>query len=131
MTEKAAGDRRACNVLVVDDEADLRTLVTLTLEFEDGLSVVATAASATEAIVRADEVDPDLVILDHMLGGPMTGLQVAAQLRATHPGTRVILFSAAKDVIDLREHVVDAVVSKMDIGELPSIIQRVLADRTG
>jgi DNA-binding NarL/FixJ family response regulator len=128
MVEQAPGDgRRVWNVLIVDDEADLRTLVTLTLGFEDDLAVVATAATAGEAIVRADETEPDVVILDHMLGGPVTGLQVADQLRETHPSTRVILFSAAKDVIDLREHPVDAVVSKMDIGDLPGIIQRVLA----
>ena len=127
----AGGGRRVWNVLIVDDEADLRTLVTLTLGFEEDLAVVATASSAVEAIVLADETDPDLVILDHMLGGPVTGLQVADQLRATHPATRVILFSAAQDVVDLRDHAVDAVVAKMDSGELPAIIQRVLAPSRG
>ena len=113
-------------VLVVDDEADLRTLVRLTLEFDDHLAVVATASDAAEALVAAQETHPDLVILDYMLGGPVTGLQVADQLRTAHPGTRVIIFSAAQDVIDLRDGRIDAVVAKMDIGDLPSIVRRVL-----
>ena len=128
MTDEAGevGDR-TWNVLVVDDEADLLTLVRLTLEYEDRMSVVATASTPGEAIAAAEETRPDLVILDQMLGGPVTGLQVAERLREAHPDTPVILFSAAETVIDLREHRVAAVVAKMDIDELPTIIRRVMA----
>jgi len=115
------------SVLVVDDEADLRTLVQLTLEFDDDLMVVATAGGAAEAVTLAAEVDPDLVVLDQMLGGPVTGLEVAGQLRALHPRTRVIMFSAADDAVDLRDERIDAVVPKMEIGELPAIVRRLLA----
>ena len=115
---------RVWNVLVVDDEADLRALVRLTLEFEDDLRVIATAADPDEAVRAAAEVRPDLVILDQMLGGPVTGLQVADKLRAEHPAARVIIFSAVEDVIDLREGRVDAFVPKMAINELPAVIRR-------
>ena len=125
-----AGER-VWNVLVVDDEADLLTLIRLTLEYDDLQSVVTTATSAAEAIASAAETAPDLVVLDQMLGGPVTGLQVADQLHRAHPDTRVILFSAATDVIDLREHPVDAVVAKMDVGELPTVIRQVLAPSVG
>ena len=122
---------RVWQVLVVDDEADLRTLVRLTLEFDDASMVVATAGNPTEALAAAEETSPDLVILDQLLGGPVTGLQVAEQLRTAHPSARVIIFSAAQDVVDLRDpassDVVDAVLAKMDIGDLPSVIRRVLA----
>jgi DNA-binding NarL/FixJ family response regulator len=123
------GEEPVWHVLVVDDEPDLRELVTLTLEFDEHLLVVATASSAGEAMVLAGETQPDLVVLDHMLGGPVTGLQVADQLRAAFPSTRVILFSAADVVIDLREHRVDAVLSKMDIDALPDTARRVLLDQ--
>ena len=121
--------QRAWKVLVVDDEVDLLTLVRLTLQFEDDPIVVTTAATPAEAVVVTRELHPDLVILDHLLGGPMTGLQMVGALRTASPGTRVIIFSAAKEVIDLRDHDegVDAVVAKMDIGELPAVIRRVLA----
>lgn len=130
MSSGGGGGQR-WSVLVVDDEADLRRLVRLTLEFDDDLMVVATAGDATEALDVAREVSPDLVVLDQMLGGPVTGLQVAAQLRALDPSTRVIMFSAADRVIDLRDHPVDAVVPKMEISELPAVVRRVLADVRG
>lgn len=122
-----SGTTRVWQVLVVDDEDDLRTLVRVTLEYEDGVEVIADAATPAEALELADRVSPDLVILDQLLGGPVTGLQVAGRLHAAHPETRVIMFSAAQDVIDLRDHVgVDAVLAKMDIGELPAVVRRVL-----
>lgn len=125
MTDGGEGEP-VWNVLVVDDEADLRTLVRLTLEFEDELMVVTTAAGASEAVAAAAAVPPDLVILDQMLGGRVSGMQVAEQLRTLHPAARVIIFSAGQDVIDLRDRRVDAIVPKMDINELPGIIRRIL-----
>lgn len=121
----AGAGERVWNVLVVDDEADLLALVRLTLEYDDLRSIVATASTAAEALASAAETTPDLVVLDQMLGGPVTGLHVARQLRLAHPEARVILFSAS-DVIDLREHAVDAVLAKMDVGELPTVIRQVL-----
>lgn len=119
------GDERGVTVLVVDDEADLRTLVRLILEFEDGVVLVATASGPAEALRIAAETPPDVVVLDHMLGDRVTGLQVAAEFRAAHPNARLIIFSAA-DVIDLREGRVDAFLPKMDIDELPAMIRRVM-----
>ena len=122
-----AAGQRDWNVLVVDDEVDLLTLVRRTLEFEDDCSIV-TASTAAEAMARAAETPPDVVVLDHVLGGPVTGLQLADRLRRAHPRTRVVLFSAVTDVIDLRDHPVDAVVAKMDVGDLASVVRRVLDD---
>jgi DNA-binding NarL/FixJ family response regulator len=119
------GDDRAVTVLVVDDEADLRTLVRLILEFEDGVTGVATASGADEALRLAAECEPDVVVLDQMLGDRVTGLQVAAEFRAAHPNARLIIFSAT-DVVDLRAGRVDAFLPKMDIDELPATIRRVL-----
>jgi DNA-binding NarL/FixJ family response regulator len=115
------------SVLIVDDEPDLRALVRLTLQFEDGLEVVGMASDADEAVACVESTSPDLVVLDHLLGGPVTGLQVADLVRSLRPGTRVILFSAADAVIDLRDGRVDAVVSKMDLVTLPEVARRVLA----
>lgn len=122
------GGDRVWSVVVVDDEEDVRRLVQLTLQFDDELQVVATARSADEALGMLEDVAPDLVVLDHLLGGPVTGLQVAGRLRAALPATRVILFSAADTVIDLRDSNVDAVVSKMDLGSLPDVARRVLVN---
>jgi CheY-like chemotaxis protein len=114
------------HVLVVDDEPDLRKLVQLTLEFDAQLEVVAVASTAAEAVDAAERTSPDLIVLDHKLGGGETGLAIADRLRQAIPGVRLILFSANADVIDLRDSAVDAVVAKTEISRLPEIAHRLL-----
>ena len=129
VTGAGAEDGRVWRVLVADDEDDLRHLMALTLEFDDRLSVVASARSGDEAIELADATELDLAVLDQMLGGPLTGLDVADALRSSHPGLRVILFSAADQVLDPSVTTgagVDAVVAKTEIGDLADIALRVL-----
>src|SRR4051794_12639079 len=124
----STGEDRVWRVLVADDEDDLRRLMTMTLEFDDRLQVVASARSGAEAVELGGDADLDLAVLDQMLGGPMTGLDVADALRASHPGLRVILFSAADQPLDLGEGRIDALVSKTEIGDLAEIARRVLGE---
>jgi CheY-like chemotaxis protein len=113
-------------VLVVEDEADLRKLVKVTLEFDEELVVVALAGSAVEAVEAAQRTSPDLIVLDNKLGGGETGLDIAARLREANPGVRLVLFSANSDIIDLRDSPVDAVLAKTDISRLPEVVHRLL-----
>ena len=122
----AASDARVWRVLVADDEADLRRLMTMALEFEERLEVVASASDGAEAIALAQDLRPDLAILDQMLGGPVTGLDVAGHLRATQPHIKLILFSAASHEDDLLAGRVDELVTKTDISDLGDIALRVL-----
>ena len=121
-----AAEPRVWRVLLADDEADLRRLMTMAIEFEDRLKVVASAADGAEAIALAQDLRPDLAILDQMLGGPVTGLDVAGHLRATQPGIKLILFSAASHEDDLLAGRVDELVTKTDISDLGDIALRVL-----
>jgi two-component system nitrate/nitrite response regulator NarP len=121
-----AGEQQVWRVLVADDEADLRRLITMAVEFDDRLSVVGAASSGAEAITMAHELQPDLAILDQMLGGPVTGLDVAGHVRATQPHVRLILFSAADHAEDLLAGRVDMTVTKTDIGDLADIACRLL-----
>ena len=124
--ESATGNR-VWRVLVADDEDDLRQLMTMTLEFDDQLQVVASASTGAEAIELAGANAVDLAVLDQMLGGPLSGLDVAAALRSSQPGVRVILFSAADQVLADGDTRIDALVSKTEIGDLAEIARRVLA----
>ena len=79
-------------VLVVDDAANLRELLTLLLDIEDDFEVVGSAADGEEAISAAQQLHPDIVLLD--LAMPvMDGLQALPQLRAELPGARIVIFS--------------------------------------
>ena len=113
-------------MLVADDQPELRRLMAMTLEFDGRLEVVASAGNGAEAIEMAHDVRPDLAVLDQMLGGPVSGLDVAGHLRATHPDCKLILFSAASHDDDLLAGRVDALVTKTDIADLGDIALRVL-----
>jgi len=66
-------------VLVVDDEFILRDLMRTILE-EEGYSVI-TASNGEEALTKADNERPDLIILDLMMPGK-SGLEVCKILKS-------------------------------------------------
>ena len=79
-------------VLVVDDAANLRELLTLLLEIEDDFEVVGTAADGAQALREASTLHPDVVLLD--LAMPvMDGLQALPLLRECVPQARIVIFS--------------------------------------
>src|SRR5690606_2451169 len=83
-------------LLVVDDEPNIRELLSASLRFA-GFDVVA-AADGREAVQLAERVRPDLVVLDVMLPD-LDGFAVAERLRAT--GRRVpVLFLTARDATE-------------------------------
>jgi DNA-binding NarL/FixJ family response regulator len=83
---------RRDRVLVVDDAANLRELLTILLDVEDDFEVVGTAADGEQAIVAAERLQPDIVLLD--LAMPvMDGLQALPQLREHVPAARIVIFS--------------------------------------
>ena len=84
-------------VLVVDDSHVLRTVVSHYLDDESDLRVIASVASACEAVEHARRLSPDVILLDHDMPG-RTGLDVLPELRACSPFARIVVFSAAPDI---------------------------------
>ncbi|MGA0833935.1 MAG: response regulator transcription factor [Candidatus Kapaibacteriota bacterium] len=81
-------------ILVVDDEQDIVDLISYNLS-KEGYTVV-TASNGTEAVQRALEHLPDLVILDIMMPG-MDGFEVCRSLRQNAAtSTSAIMFLTAK-----------------------------------
>lgn len=84
--------QRRERVLVVDDAANLRELLTVLLDVEDDFEVVGTAADGVQALDRADALEPDIILLD--LAMPvMDGLQALPALRERLPKARIVIFS--------------------------------------
>ena len=84
---------RIPQVLVVDDEPNIRELVQVALKFH-GCAVI-TAASGKEALRQADTTRPDLIVLDVMLPD-LDGFEVCRRLRAG--GNEVpVIFLTARD----------------------------------
>jgi len=81
-------------VLIVEDQADIRKLIRMTLEFEP--YEIHEAANGTDGLRLAVEVQPDLILLDVMMPGDLDGLQVCTRVRALPAlqATRVVLLTA-------------------------------------
>jgi two-component system OmpR family response regulator len=88
---------RATRVLVVDDEPNICALLSATLRLTD--FEVRTAGGGHDALIVAEEFDPDLVVLDVMLPD-LDGFQVARRLRANRPVP--VLFLTARDAVEDR-----------------------------
>ena len=115
------------SILLVEDDPDMRLLLQLTLRSDPRLDVAAEAASAEDAIRLVDEVEPEVILLDHGLDGDVLGLHAAPILKAHAPDAKVILFSA----LDLRnearaEPAVDYFLRKDRIRDLLGTIQSLL-----
>ena len=65
-------------ILFVEDEEDIRDLVTFTLEDEHK---VVSAVTAEDGLRRASEFGPDLILMDVSLGGAFDGLEATRRLR--------------------------------------------------
>src|SRR5690242_11825890 len=85
--------RMAFSVLIVDDNRLFLEAARVLLEGE-GLRVVGVAATSAEALRRAEELRPEVVLVDVMLGGE-SGFELARRLAAHHRdgGPAVILIS--------------------------------------
>jgi DNA-binding NarL/FixJ family response regulator len=79
-------------VLLVDDHMIVRTGIRHVLESESGFEVVGEAANGTEALSLAEELRPDVVVLDISMPD-ISGLELAARLRNIAGGTRVLILS--------------------------------------
>jgi DNA-binding NarL/FixJ family response regulator len=82
----------ATSVLIVDDHSSFRAAARLLLELE-GYEVVGEAETGTEAVERAERLQPDFVLLDVNLPD-INGFQVAERLTANETGPAVVLTSS-------------------------------------
>jgi DNA-binding NarL/FixJ family response regulator len=82
------------NILIVDDSPDVRSIVQIFLERDANFTVCGEAGSGLEAIKKAQELKPDLVLLDLRMPGGMNGIETAMALRSVLPKAQIVLFSA-------------------------------------
>jgi DNA-binding NarL/FixJ family response regulator len=83
-------------ILVVDDFAEWRRYVLEKLGEDRSFEVVGVAADGLEAVLKAEETQPDLIILD--IGLPkLGGIEAARQIRKVAPDSKIIFLSQEND----------------------------------
>ena len=83
-------------VMVVDDFMDWRRQVCSILEQHQELLVVGEASDGAEAVQRAAELKPDVIVLD--IGLPkLNGIEAAAQISELSPRSKILFLSQDND----------------------------------
>jgi len=83
-------------ILIADDHGVVRTGLRLQLEQNTAFEVVGEATEGREAVRMADELHPDIVIMDIAMPN-LNGIQATAQLTKKNPQIGVIILSMYSD----------------------------------
>jgi DNA-binding NarL/FixJ family response regulator len=84
-------------ILVVDDFEDWLRQVRLLLQSRPECQVIAEASDGSEAVQKAEELKPDLIVLD--VGLPnLSGIEAARQIRQRSPSSKIIFLSQNSDL---------------------------------
>jgi DNA-binding NarL/FixJ family response regulator len=89
-------------VLVVEDYAPFLQYIVSILARTDDLRVICEASDGLEAVHRAEELKPDLILLD--IGLPtLNGIEAARQIRQLCPESKIIFVSQESDADIVQE----------------------------
>jgi DNA-binding NarL/FixJ family response regulator len=83
-------------ILLVDDHEVVRVGVRALIERQPGMEVVGEATTVREAVSQAEQLAPDVVVLDIRLPGG-DGLDACRQIKARRPDTRIIVLTSFPD----------------------------------
>jgi len=84
-------------VLIVDDHAVVRSGLMNLLHHKNGMEVVGEAADGDEAIAKASELRPDVVLMDLSMPHGKDGLTATGELKKLLPDTSVLILTMHDD----------------------------------
>ena len=93
---KLAPQQKDIEILLVDDQEDILENLKLFLETEPGLSVVGIAKDGLEALKKAKQLLPEVIVMDVKMPR-MSGVEATRHLRDVYPEMNVILISMYDD----------------------------------
>jgi DNA-binding NarL/FixJ family response regulator len=83
-------------VLVVDDQRLVREGISSLLDIQDGVTVLGTAVDGLEAVEKAIELSPDIVLMDVRMP-IMDGIAATRQIRQQLPNCQVLMLTTFDD----------------------------------
>lgn len=88
------------NILLVDDHPMLRQGVAQLIDMEESLTVIGEAGDGIQAVAKAKELDPDMVLLDLNMKG-MSGIETLAEMRKHGVKARIVVFTVSDNQEDV------------------------------
>jgi DNA-binding NarL/FixJ family response regulator len=84
-------------VLVVEDFEDWRRQVRFMMQARTELQVIAEASDGSEGVQKAEDLKPDLIVLD--IGLPkLSGIEAARKIRQLSPSSKIVFLSLNRDL---------------------------------
>jgi two-component system nitrate/nitrite response regulator NarL len=106
-------------ILIVDDFDIWKSFVVSRLRERPDLEIVGFASDGLQAVEKAEELQPDVILLDMMLP-KLNGIQAAQQIRRVAPQSKILFVSSESDSESVRSAFQaggSGYISKMDASE--------------
>jgi len=89
----STADTKTLKILVVEDNENVREQICELLRSQSGFEVICEAANGLEGVRNAEELQPDIVVLDVSNFG---GIEAAARIRRVASKARIVFLSQHK-----------------------------------
>jgi DNA-binding NarL/FixJ family response regulator len=121
----------AKRILIADDHKSVLRGVRAMLESHPGWEVCGDAVNGREAVGKAVELKPDLIVLDFAMP-EMNGLKAAEEISKLLPGVKIVLHTVYGSAVGLeaKKHGICRVVQKAKTGALISTVDELIGTDT-
>ena len=117
----------SARILIVEDHDDLRALLRSLLENKTQCVVIGEASDGLQAVQRAHELQPDLILLDLSLP-KLNGMEAGRRIRKISPHSKILFLSQEPDpeIVQSALRLGAGYLLKSDAKELPAAVHAVL-----
>lgn len=112
-------------LVIVEDDPDVQFLIETIFSMDSRFALARVAATAEDALATAQTTEPEIIVLDHGLSGPLTGIDAAKRFKELAPKSKIILFTAHAELEapTRDEPAIDAFLLKTESAQLLPLAQ--------